>query len=273
MKSVKLIGEIRENFINEYSNTDITIVDICKKYNISTMIFYTLKKKINLQKNVERAYIKECNSNFFEKLDHEKNCYWAGFILGDGHITDYSVKIRLSIKDYDHLVKFKDDIECDYEITTGVTYTKLGNESKFCNISVSRKKICKDLTNKGISKNKSYVCCLPIISDDLMHHFIRGLFDADGSFSIYKNNARFSMYSSTKYILFQIQKVLIEKCKLNITKIIKLKNNQCYSLTYGGNTQVKKIMLYLYKDAMIKLDRKYELFINHYKSLGYENLK
>lgn len=269
----KLTKDQENDFINEYINTDISVIDLCDKYNVTTGVFYHLKKykKINLKKKVEKKYIRKCNNNFFENLDNEKSCYWAGFILGDGCINDYCMRIQLSAKDQNHLEKFKKDIECDYAVNMRSDYNCATNSmNDSCRISISRKKICEDLANHYIGKDKSNNCRLPNLPDHLINHFIRGLFDADGSFCIRKNNAVFNLYSSAINILFEIQEVLIKNCDLNKTKIGKIKNNNCHNLVYGGNTQVKRIMSYLYKNSTVKLDRKYDLFVDHYRFLGYD---
>ena len=51
---------------------------------------------------------------------------------------------------------------------------------------------------------------------------------------------------------------LDDKLKTNTVKLTK--PNRAYRFTYEGNKKVNKIMKFIYNDAHVKLDRKYEIF-------------
>lgn len=262
-----LTEEKKQELINEYLTTRITVSKLCEKYNIKITEFFILQTHKNFHKDkslkIKRFWKrkKECNENFFENLDIEDSAYWAGFILGDGCLTNNSLRIGLSIVDLNHLKKFQKNIKSEY---------LLSSTSEKCNTSICRPKLIEDLTKHGITKDKSKHCVIPkSLSENMLHHFMRGLFDADGSFYIDKLNksAHFSVCSSVESFLEEYQQILMKECDLNKTKIRDIrKNGKCYEFAYCGNLQVKRIMDYLYKDATIYLERKFNKFHEFYNN-------
>ena len=53
-----------------------------------------------------------------------------------------------------------------------------------CEVSLSGKKIVKDLEEKGLHPNKTFTIKYPEISEELERHFLRGYFDGDGCIRI-----------------------------------------------------------------------------------------
>lgn len=74
------------------------------------------------------------------------------------------------------------------------------------------------------------------------------------------NTFYFSVVGSEDFM--KIYREIFEKNNLVINghniKFVKGKKNDLFNLEYGGNNVVKKIMNYLYQNATIYLDRKYE---------------
>lgn len=58
----------------------------------------------------KRKYI--LNQNFFDDIDTEEKAYWLGFLYADGYNNEKrkEVKIRLAIKDEEHLLKLRDTL-------------------------------------------------------------------------------------------------------------------------------------------------------------------
>lgn len=59
------------------------------------------------------------NKFIFDKIDNEEKAYWLGFLYADGSVgsTDNRVELGLAEKDYNHLVKFKNFIGLDNNIS------------------------------------------------------------------------------------------------------------------------------------------------------------
>lgn len=194
------------------------------------------------------------NENFFEKIDTEQKAYWLGFIAADGCMfknkNQYLLRLALGKKDYNHLVKLNRDIESDKPIY----------EDKISYSLVLRsKKIFNDLIKYNIVPNKTFKLKFPRnVSGNLIKHFIRGYFDGDGGIHWHKKNKTLEVqFLGLKDFLLRIQKILVNECRINYVKIFR--SRSIYCLKYVGNTQVPRILNYLYKGSNIYLDRKYEI--------------
>jgi len=117
----------------------------------------------------------------------------------------------------------------------------------------------------GCGKNKTFKIEFPIwLDESLYNHFIRGVFDGDGSISflIRDNSPEFNI-TGTEELLAYIQNILMKECNLNKTKLTKKKNSKTniVALRYSGTVNLIKIRRWLYKDATIYLERKYNKFM------------
>lgn len=126
------------------------------------------------------------NDNFFNNIDSHNVAYWIGFIAADGSISVKRNKLSfgLSIKDKEHLEKFKKTIGCNNIITERDTLSTNGKYYSSCYLTISSKEIVSDLLTYGIEERKSYkdIDFLSYIPDEYKFSFICGLFDGDGWF-------------------------------------------------------------------------------------------
>lgn len=200
------------------------------------------------------------NHNYFNIIDSEDKAYFLGLLYADGCISKNRNRIQIKLQDYDKeiLEKF---IKC-------LDYSKKLKIKKYSNIkntyrdqyllTIDSKKIKEDLIKNGCIPNKCQLIKLPNIDDYLIHHFIRGFFDGDGSIVIDKyNNKRFSLTSNYEF-LDEIQNILIKKCNLKKIKICKVYNS--FTLHYGGNKSCERIKDFLYEDSNFFLERKRNKF-------------
>jgi len=215
--------------------------------------------------------IYHCNDSFF-KQDNEKSFYVAGFIAADGSIIKeknrnrHLLSIELSKEDEQHLIKIRDTLSSNAKIENRVRVdSRFSSPTEQTMMRITSKEICLDLERFNIKSNKTLTYSIPkwLLTHPLKHHFIRGVFDGDGSISFKfsrkdtrKNYIRFSLCGTFEE-LDSINEVLCSECVIHPNKITQGKN--CYYLEYAKAENVKKIVEYLYKDASIYLDRKYTL--------------
>jgi hypothetical protein len=134
-------------------------------------------------------------------------------------------------------------------------------KSEMCYFTLFGNKIWMDLYNKGILPRKSKIdddSILKYIPKNLFHHFIRGIFDGDGSICDKKPSF---IITNKKSILENIQIVLCKELLIK-HKNLYLANGNTYDLAIGGKNQVVLIREWLYKDATIFLQRKKDKFYN-----------
>lgn len=261
-KKIIFTKEQQNEIIRLYTDTDMSILDISKKFNVSTTPITRILKDNGVKLINKKAFVRKHNVNddYFNKIDTEEKAYWLGFIASDGYITNNRVGIGLSIIDKEHLEKFKKCINSDTDIRI---ISANGNTVKHdsCDLRFTSQKMVKDLKKYTIVENKTFVLDLNIlfkyIPYELIHHVLRGYFDGDGTISQNK---------ITKQPIFSIiateKNILVIKELLNIkNKIIKEKRRKdSFYIQEQSRENFKNLYNYLYKNSSIFLDRKKEKF-------------
>lgn len=234
---------------------------IAKYFKIKEDVIYRILKRRNINKRKFTYYrVYDLNEDFFEIIDTEEKAYWLGFLYADGcNSRNRSILLRISERDESHLLKFKKSLSSNapiYEHDNGIAISK--------GVTLHSKKLTSDLSKHGVVVNKTFKTKFPNLPNSTMKRcFIRGYFDGDGSLSFgrTKSNSFYSHFSlsGNKVFLEEIQLFMMKKLNLNKTKIIKDKT--IHRLTYGGRVQSTKVMDWIYKDATIYLDRKYNTYL------------
>jgi hypothetical protein len=196
------------------------------------------------------------NDDFFNELN-TVSAYWLGFIAADGTLSsrDNSFRIGLNKSDDTHLKKFLNAISSNNKI-----YYVQSNHS--ASIEIYSVKLINSLLSYGITPKKSLTINYVKVPQELMSHFIRGVYDGDGSLTGKRRTHVQLMIAGNKPFLEQIQNVLIKECNLNKVKIYPLPS-KAFKLQYTG-IQVFRILEFMYKDSdpHIRLDRKYGNYIS-----------
>jgi len=274
MKNKKDLNETKicELYIN--GSSTYTIADIMQ---ISRSPICKILRKNNIKmKKVGHPKIFSCKENIFQE-DNEFSFYLAGFIAADGTLRKqkYSkvLKISLSKKDENHLKQIQKLLENNSPIKhykTKIKNKKICNnkakynEYEYSELTITSSKIFDDLDRFNIVPNKTSSYTMPdwLISHNLVRHFIRGYIDGDGSICISLNKKYLKPQASlsiigNKNLIDVINKIFIEKCKINGSKINhKPGTKHTYRIRFSGNKQMKKLANFLYSDSNIFLRRK-----------------
>lgn len=224
------------------------------------------------------------NENYFESIDSEDKAYWLGFIAADGSViksseyNSYRLQIALSNVDIKHLNTFLEHIganDIKIQIIEPSGFAEGLKDKNTVRIVLNSYKLCSDLYKFNIHQNKTYDVKMPNISDNMIPHYLRGLFDGDGSYychyDLKYNRYRYSFefVSASKIMVYQIQEYLLSKnIKTNIyVRKSPSSDNNVYRLMTGSKKEMLKIIDLLYSDAHIYLDRKYNK-INEIKNIA-----
>ncbi len=257
--------------MNKLINEDIIKLDLLKSISERFSIPYeSLLEEFNaltIMKTVKSKF--SCDHNFFSR-DNEKSFYWAGFIAADGCVFKKSMNsktltLSLAEKDYNHLLKLKNDINFNGNIYKSVTKHSLTNskwnDSVKRSLLISSTSIFEDLKRFEINPNKTKVYTFPkwLINHNLVNHFMRGYNDGDGSFYYDKSRNRVCFeLRGTKEFLTDYRAILElnlkKKSKVNVTT-----PDSTSKLKYSGKKIVPQIVEFLYKNSTICLERKYEI--------------
>ena len=237
------------------------------KLNMSlSFVYRSIQKagyKLPTMSDSTRKYSVE--DNFFNTIDTEEKAYFLGLLYSDGSNIEKRNIIQLTLqkKDLHILKRLTSLIQPDKPIYE----TK---DKKYCSIAIYSLQMSQDLIKLGCVSKKSLILKFPNseqIPDHLMNHFIRGIFDGDGSIMVSQEKYKFTFsVCGTEDIVSNIRDRLIGECNVNKvttgTKIIASTQNILYSICYNGRVNCLKIKNYLYKDATVYLNRKYDKFFS-----------
>lgn len=192
----------------------------------------------------------------------------AGFIAADGciisnkrNVINKTLSIHIAKEDETILSQFLSYIHSNHRIYK----TKTGH----IKLNITSRTMCEDLRQEfNIVPRKTFIYALPPekIDHPLIHHFLRGYIDGDGTFS-FNNRGVISQGKApqlqfgligTKLLLEQVRHILYTNCATNQEQTIRQVDSM-FVLQYGGNGQVKTIVDYLYQDATFYLDRKFKI--------------
>lgn len=211
--------------------------------------------------------IKSCKINveYFKNIDSSEKAYWLGFIYADGCVTKDKVAVVLKRDDIESIINLKKAIESSHKISKYENFDKrTGKIYKNASIQISSHQFAKTLIERGVFHKASKNYDFPKdLSDRFVLHFIRGLFDGDGSIGLKKDGAkRISLIASLNIINF-IQDFLFKNFnidKLTIQSVTKNNKDICKMLLYKDAV---KFLDLIYKDSteMTRMRRKYELYL------------
>lgn len=193
------------------------------------------------------------------KVLTEETCYWLGFIAADGCLFEYNngsvgLTIGLNKQDEEHLKKFQYYIEDKRPLYKRETTNSVS-------LTIKQRELYDLLYSYELRPKKSLTLSFPsfLITEEQKRWWIRGYIDGDGSLSISYNKDRNNYpvlvvgVVGTEDVLNHIKYYMNTEAKL-----YKKKGQQSFSITLQGNHKVYKFINWLYNDAKIYLERKYE---------------
>ena len=214
------------------------------------------------------------NQNFLSELNSPEKAYFLGLLYSDDCIhkskdwESYNIMFGQSEINKDIVYKINNLLDSDYPVITTLNGSKL-----FYRIDLKSKQMFEDLRKLGVEPNKSLTCTFPNINEELIPHFIRGLFDGDGCVWNGKrktmkvkdssnssgfrerivHNVKFT-YTGNYEFVNALQDHLVKylgfkKTKLNFSKAKNTKH--ICTMEYSGRGQLKKFYDFIYKNAPI----------------------
>jgi intein-encoded DNA endonuclease-like protein len=227
--------------------------------NVKTVRAILLRNNIKMRTLSEALMKYSCNDNFFSTIDSEIKAYWLGALYADGNISKKASKsgqIFLTSSDEEWVLDFMQAIvstnkprkEFHKKYNTFVWKAQITSSVMFDN-----------LNDLGCIPAKSKTITFPKIHDDLVHHFIRGYFDGDGTVGQYKNSKtkdwhvlKSGICSGSELFIKQILEKIPVKNKNIYYKGV-------YTTQFSVNDSIA-LYNYIYKNANVYLVRKKQIF-------------
>jgi len=281
-KKVQIADE--KKIVEMYIKNEMSAPEIAEHFNVSPSIIlrYLHKNNVQMRDDEECRRKYPINKYFFDVIDTQEKAYFLGFLYADGgNLLEYNfVNIDLASKDRDILEKLASLIYMENPEIHIKDYKRCKKEREKqkirsgCYLTINSKYVCHKLNELGCVPKKSLILTFPqwLVDPELQRHFIRGYYDGDGG--IYLTDVK-KRGASSKTIS------TLEFCN-SMTEIIKVqtgiqfgnpyndvKDKNVYSIHLGGNRNIARFLNWIYKDATIYLDRKYNL----YQKLLEKNIK
>lgn len=268
----------KKSIIEEYQK-GASSVKLAEKYGYKAPTICSMLKRngISRRSNKENSRKYHYDVNYFENIDTPDKAYWLGFIYADGYIHGQNnnklLGIALSEKDTEHLEKFRKSLQSDspiriYNASPGNSYS----DNRYCRIQLFGEKIYNDLVTHGVVEHKTLKITPPELSEELIPHFIRGYFDGDGCHTHFIQHT----HNNTCHTRKDVVKIIgttellswMEKCVFDATGVTsngmfkRRSSDEVMGLEYSSVKKSFGFLNYIYQDAELYLDRKYELYID-----------
>lgn len=263
MKQRRLTHNEKTELFIKYKTGEYTAVDLAKKFPItSTAILGLLKRqrfKIKSQSELQRKYA--IVENYFDEIDTQEKAYILGLLYADGcnYMLRNAVTLALKESDINILKKITGLIQPQKPIRFIKKEKK--EWSNIYQITIQNKHISQRLAELGCMNAKTFKIKFPEwLNNDLTPHFVRGYFDGDG----WVGKASICIVSTLNFCN-SLSKIIKEK--LNINTYIRARcperKNNIRMLEISGGKQTRKFLKWMYKDATIFIERKYNKFLEH----------
>lgn len=222
------------------------------------------------------------NEHYFDTIDTTDKAYWIGFIWADGYVCkrhrkgnhiEYSLKLSLSKVDTIHLEKFKSCLCSNHNILFyDAEKTTFSSNTIEARLGICNKYFGKILYEQyGIIPFRTdFSKIIQQVPQKFYIDLIRGVFDGDGSFSLYKDHNQNKLnvvFGGTENVLRFIEKQISPNVTHKLYRRHKEADGDWRSLNYSGVPQGIKILDYLYNNASIYLDRKYQKYLQYKQQL------
>ena len=250
----------KEWLYKKYCEEKMSVIDIAKLCEVSKPTVYKwirqfkLAREYVLPKRSSSRY--SLNEKYFENIDNGNKAYWLGFIAADGCVVDKKghrhLYIELAERDRCHLEAFKKEIEFNGPI---YDMKARGRSKPSCKLQISSSRMVLDLVKLGITSNKTHTLNAPDIDSKFYHHWIRGVFDGDGSISLRKSGHHGGEFFGTKSVIDFITSNIPGS-----NKVSKKKKCKGFYHSFSGKKIIEKIYDYLYCDSNVALSRKEDKF-------------
>jgi hypothetical protein len=264
------ISENQYDEIVKLYKSGLSSVEIAKLYGVThkTITKILDKRGVQRRNNGHRKY--KLNENYFDNIDTPNKAYILGFLYADGSNNEAKCTISMSLQEDDGYIleKIRKEIGSEKPLEFLDYSNKHDGGYNYKNqyrLLMFSKHMCEALKDKGVVPNKSLILQWPsFLRDDLYSHFLRGYIDGDGYIQPHKweHCVDFiSTYDFCKKAQEYIENKLDIKCRLDDASC---HNGVTTYLYVRYKEQVKKFLDYIYQDAELYLERKYQTYISKY---------
>jgi len=242
--------------IKELYDDKIPSTKIASLFNLNSSSIRDFLRRNNIklrrQSEAQRKY--KINEKYFDKINTQNKAYILGLLFADG--CNYSKKSHVSLTLHDKDKKLLKKIS--KILQTNKPLRKVNNA---CALIIENKHISEQLNKLGMVPRKSLILNFPdCIHPKFYNHFIRGYFDGDGSIYFDGQIWRFSIIS-TEQFCNSIRKIFDQLNVKTYFYSAHKNNKNTFVLAMGKRKDILKVLDWLYDDAKICMERKYNNYL------------
>lgn len=221
-----------------------------------------LRRNVRLREPSEAHRKYYINENFFDCIDSEEKAYVLGMFYADGsnNIRRYKAYISLAETDVDILEKIRKLISPDKPLLYSTRENKK-HKNRYM-FYIDNKHVSEKLEELGCVTNKTHKLTFPEwLDENLYRHFIRGYFDGDGHVGVYGKKFRVSMVG-TEQFCYAVGNIL-STMGIDSRMYCRFpeRNNSTRDLRISKVHASESFLDWLYEDASIYMDRKFQKYI------------
>lgn len=251
---------------DEYIKKAVPVKEMARILKVDPEILYDFFSVEGIQRKNKFTY----NHDFFEDINNEEKAYWLGFLYADGYldVPDNKLVVETTYSDVEHLNKLIEQL-CPLKEAKKKTIEKFHNVYDIAYVYFNSPQICHDLIRAGCTGQKTFTLQFPTstIKAELLPHFIRGYFDGDGSVHpIQKRNGIYVEFCGNEQFLIDLQNFLVAVVE-DYSIVAQTAKGNAYAFRKGGDSVSRKLYEFMYTNATVYLERKYNEFVNEYGEL------
>lgn len=209
------------------------------------------------------------NERYFRAITSEARAYFLGYLTTDGYIVEGPKRYVVTLTSTDPEIPraFAAALGNGIPVYEIPPRHQRRNSTEY-RVSACSKLMAADLVALGVRQAKSLreVFCEDVPAR-LTRHYLRGLFDGDGTIGVYPNGdqrpqLRMGIVGS-KQLLNRVAETLTERVRIPLLKArCRTEDNGLYCLQYSGNILARDICAWLYDRATIYLPRKRNIYLS-----------
>lgn len=188
-----------------------------------------------------RYYNNGLDKAYFDRIDSFDKAYFLGLIVSSGYVKggDYGI-VSLSLDSHEQYVLelLRTSIGSDNQIVDRMTRNR--SVSTF---TVRSMELVKSLRRYGFDVDNGERDCFPILSNDMMPHFIRGIFDGSGWISTVNHEIGFC---GKRNVIDGLRQFLVEKLMVSQNSVSE--DRGMFRVAWGKDDDFARICAYIYEN-------------------------
>ena len=248
--------------VKKYFEQSKSSIELSKEYGFSPVTICKILKRNGLNardrtQSNRRYSIKE---DYFDNIDTQEKAYIMGLLYADGYNDTSRNSVNLSLKESDKQIL--EDITKIIQPEKPLQFVKVNKDNceNHYRLVMANRHISQKIAEYGCIKAKTFSVEFPNwLDEELQSHFIRGYIDGDGWIG-----KKSICIVGTEKFLDKISEICYSKFGFNTykRKRHKHRNHNIFMLDFSGRKKCSQFLDWIYKDAMIFLERKKNASLN-----------